>query len=55
MKQLWFNIRYYHAICLEERRETMEILTQDSQFMNPDLNLGHPEYGTEVLLIFSVQ
>ena len=28
----------------------MEILHQDSQLMDPDLNLGHPEYETEVLL-----
>jgi hypothetical protein len=43
-------MRYYSAIFLGEKWKTTEILHQDSQFMDQDLNLGHPEYKTEVLL-----
>ena len=42
-------MRYRSAICLGENWKTTEILRQDSQFMDPDLNLGHHEYETEVL------
>lgn len=43
-------MRYYPAIYLREEWKTMENLHQDSHFMDPDLNLQHPECETEVLL-----
>lgn len=49
MKWPWTNLTYYLGICLEGLRKAIKELTQDSRPPERDLNLGPPEYKSQVL------
>jgi hypothetical protein len=40
----WPNLRYYIGICLEGLRNAKKNISQDSQSLDWDLNLGPPKY-----------
>jgi hypothetical protein len=47
--QSWPNLGYYPGICKQEKRKTMKNVSQDSQSLYKDLNLGYPEYKAGML------
>jgi hypothetical protein len=40
----WPNLRYYPSTCLEELRNAIKNLSQDSRSLGRDFNPGPPEY-----------
>jgi hypothetical protein len=48
-KWSWHNFGYYSSTCLEELRQTMKTISQDSWSMGWDLNLELPEYSAGLL------